>query len=96
MAQVIDAKISHPCSALGGVFGAGSYNTTSKTVKKSDPSKPPTELYVVIPVDQGTYPVLLFLHGFCLPNSWYSDLLTRISSQGYIVVAPEVYMCKIL
>ncbi|KAK4408259.1 Chlorophyllase-2, chloroplastic [Sesamum angolense] len=48
-------------------------------------------LFIVAPCEKGTYPPLLFCHGFMLGNKWYSDLLCHIASHGYIVVAPKFY-----
>ena len=36
-------------------------------------------------------PVIYFNHGFMLKNSYYSQLLSNIASQGFIVVAPQLY-----
>ncbi|CAI5475797.1 unnamed protein product [Closterium sp. Yama58-4] len=36
-------------------------------------------------------PVVVFQHGFASQNYFYSDLLSRIASHGYIVVAPQMY-----
>ncbi|WCJ21592.1 chlorophyllase 1 [Euphorbia peplus] len=56
------------------------------------PIKP---LLIVTPTVEGTYPVVLFLHGTCLLNSYYTDLLLHISSHGYIIVAPQLYTCPL-
>ncbi|KAG8370918.1 hypothetical protein BUALT_Bualt13G0033300 [Buddleja alternifolia] len=79
--------------ASDDVFEPGKYEVTTITVKTSYASKPPTELFIVAPVTEGTYPVLLFCHGFMLPNTCYKDLLKHIASHGYIVVAPKFYGC---
>lgn len=84
----IPAKIS---SSDDDVFETGKFDTITKTVKTSDASKPPTELFIVSPVTNGTYPVLIFCHGFLLSSSWYSQLLKHIASHGYIVIAPKFY-----
>ncbi|GJP42662.1 hypothetical protein CLOM_g2201, partial [Closterium sp. NIES-68] len=36
-------------------------------------------------------PVLLFQHGFAAKTHFYSQLLSRIASHGFIVVAPQMY-----
>ena len=56
---------------------------------------PPAHLFVVAPSVGGHYPVLLFKHGTFLANCAYSQLLLHIASYGYIVVAPQVYLCII-
>ncbi|KAK8933765.1 hypothetical protein KSP39_PZI015409 [Platanthera zijinensis] len=52
---------------------------------------PPKPLLVWAPSERGEFPVLIFLHGFLLYNSFYSQLLRHISSHGFIVVAPQLY-----
>ncbi|GKB55011.1 chlorophyllase, alpha/beta hydrolase fold protein [Tanacetum coccineum] len=69
-------------------FDNGSYTVKSTRVPKSSGSTPNPPLYIVYPTEKGTYPVILFLHGFSIPNTSYSDLFDFIASHGYIVVAP--------
>ncbi|KAI3682691.1 hypothetical protein L1987_82857 [Smallanthus sonchifolius] len=70
-------------------FDNGSYTVEKKSVPKSSSSDTPNPpLYIVYPTDNGTYPVILFLHGFSIPNTSYSDLFEFIASHGYIIVAP--------
>ncbi|KAF2314838.1 hypothetical protein GH714_036864 [Hevea brasiliensis] len=76
-------------------FQTGKFSTTYYQVEESDPASPPKPLLIVTPIIQGTYPVIIFLHGTCLSNSFYTDLLQHISSHGYIVVAPQLYSCLI-
>ncbi|PIA45044.1 hypothetical protein AQUCO_01700535v1 [Aquilegia coerulea] len=54
-------------------------------------SRPPKELLILSPKAKGKYPVIIFLHGFSLSNSYYTDLLKHIASHGYIIVAPQLY-----
>lgn len=82
-----------PANALATttqVFEAGRLSTGSFQVEKSDPSSPPKQLFIVTPTEEGTYPVLLFLHGTSLRATFYSLLFLHISSHGFIVVAPQV------
>ncbi|XP_057446991.1 chlorophyllase-1 [Lotus japonicus] len=51
----------------------------------------PKPLLVFTPTVPGTYPVILFCHGFCVLNSFYSSLLAHITSHGFIVVAPQLF-----
>ncbi|GJU83450.1 chlorophyllase, alpha/beta hydrolase fold protein [Tanacetum coccineum] len=69
-------------------FDNGSYTVKSTRVPKSSGSTPNPPLYIVYPTEKGTYPVILFLHGFSIPNTSYSDLFDFIASHGYIVIAP--------
>ncbi|PIN10980.1 Chlorophyllase [Handroanthus impetiginosus] len=75
------------------VFETGKYEVCTTTVRTSHSSKPPTRLFIVAPLTEGTYDVLLFCHGFMLANTWYTNLLRHIASHGYIVVAPKFYGC---
>ena len=51
---------------------------------------PPKPLLVAAPREAGEYPVLVFLHGYLVVNSFYSHLLQHVASHGYIVIAPQV------
>lgn len=72
------------------VFEAGNLSVKAIKVKKRDESRPPVELLVMAPEAKGTYPIVLFCHGYCTQTTWYSHLLRHISSHGYILVAPQV------
>ncbi|PIM99853.1 Chlorophyllase [Handroanthus impetiginosus] len=82
--------------ATMSVFEPGNLGIKTIKVKKSDASSPPAELFIVSPEAEGTYPVLLFCHGYCTGNSWYSQLLQHVSSHGYIVVSPRFYWCLLI
>ncbi|MCD7450392.1 hypothetical protein HAX54_005736 [Datura stramonium] len=49
----------------------------------------PCPLLVFSPTTEGSYPVLLFFHGFMLHPDSYKSLLLHISSHRYIVLAPQ-------
>lgn len=51
---------------------------------------PPKPLLVVLPKEEGEYPVVQFQHGFTLQNTFYSQLMSHVASYGFIVVAPQV------
>ena len=78
---------ARPASATAAVdvFKLGNYST--KAIRTSNA---PKTLFIVTPENEGTYPVLLFLHGYNICPCCYSQLLQHISSHGYIVVAPLV------
>ncbi|KAK4492401.1 hypothetical protein RD792_003206 [Penstemon davidsonii] len=78
------------------VFEHGNVKVKTIKVKKSNDSSLPAELLIVYPEAEGSYPVLLFCHGYCTKNSWYSQLLQHISSHGFIVVAPQLYKCLLI
>lgn len=52
--------------------------------------QPPMRLVVAVPTESGEYPVVVFQHGFCMANGFYTQLFEHIASYGYIVVAPQV------
>ncbi|KAL3645119.1 hypothetical protein CASFOL_010299 [Castilleja foliolosa] len=79
------------------VFEPGNYIVKTIKVKKCGvASPPPAKLLVFSPEFEGTYPVLLFCHGYCTNNTWYSQILSHVSSHGYIVVAPQFYQCLLI
>ncbi|KAF5820556.1 putative chlorophyllase [Helianthus annuus] len=81
-------SLSAPTSSTT-CFENGSYTVEKKSVPKSSSSDTPNPpLYIVYPTEKGTYPVILFLHGFSIPNTSYSSLFEFIASHGYIIVAP--------
>ncbi|RZS18982.1 hypothetical protein BHM03_00051321 [Ensete ventricosum] len=61
-----------------------------KAATGSSPSPPPKPLLVAFPSEEGEYPTLVFLHGYLLYNSFYSQLLHHVASHGFIIVAPQV------
>ncbi|KAI4345685.1 hypothetical protein L6164_012785 [Bauhinia variegata] len=78
-------------STLTNVFDTGKFTTTLQSVE-SGTSAPPKPLLVAAPVEAGTFPLLLFLHGFMLYNSFYSQLISHVASHGFIVIAPQLYL----
>ncbi|KAL3507839.1 hypothetical protein ACH5RR_033221 [Cinchona calisaya] len=48
---------------------------------------PPKPLLIGTPSEAGEFPGLLFLHGYLLNNSFYSQLFQHIASHGFIVIA---------
>ncbi|CAK9323481.1 unnamed protein product [Citrullus colocynthis] len=73
------------------VFETGKFEVTAITVKSDifSSSKP---LLVFTPTNPGSYPLILFLHGFSCAGSFYSHLLRLIASHGYVIAAPQLYM----
>ncbi|KAK3001608.1 hypothetical protein RJ639_020647, partial [Escallonia herrerae] len=73
------------------LFEKGELKVRRIQVKKTSSistSSPPSPLLIVAPEVEGTYPVLQFLHGWCMLNTCYTDLLELISSHGFVCVAP--------
>lgn len=75
------------------VFKAGGYPVEISNTRKlgSTAAPPPKQLLLAFPSQSGVYPVLLFFHGFMIPNTSYTQLLQHVASHGYITVAPRVY-----
>ncbi|XP_062161714.1 chlorophyllase-2-like isoform X4 [Alnus glutinosa] len=44
-----------------------------------------------MPSEAGEFPLLVFVHGYLLSNSFYSQLIQHIASHGFIVIAPKLY-----
>ncbi|KAL0348896.1 UNVERIFIED_CONTAM: Chlorophyllase-2, chloroplastic [Sesamum angustifolium] len=85
-------------AASANVFDIGNYTTTLIKVEARvcdrngrNPPSPIRPLLICSPSETGFFPVLLFLHGYLLYNSFYSQLIQHIASHGYIVVAPQLY-----
>ncbi|XP_068635445.1 chlorophyllase-2 [Aristolochia californica] len=72
---------NHTVSLLRSEPGASSFSLPS----------PPKPLLIASPQEAGEYPLLLFLHGYLLHNSFYSQLIVHIASHGFIVIAPQLY-----
>lgn len=74
------------------VFQSGNFKWKTFNVDTS-----PKPLLVFTPTVEGTYPVILFYHGFAILNSYYHKLLGHITSHGFIVVAPQlVYILTLI
>lgn len=88
--MVITSTSSVTCST---VFDIGNYKTKLLKIEPQTCSKhnsPPKSLLIGTPSEAGNFPVLIFLHGYLLYNSFYSQLIQHLSSHGFIVVAPQV------
>ncbi|KAH1046724.1 hypothetical protein J1N35_037508 [Gossypium stocksii] len=88
--------MSAPTSLATNVFGFGSYTTMLQKVESvttsSMPAPPPKSLLIATPSEAGEFPLLIFLHGYLLYNSFYSQLLQHVASHGFIVIAPQLYI----
>ncbi|CAI5956336.1 unnamed protein product [Closterium sp. NIES-65] len=62
----------------------------SATALPSNPPKP-LRIWSPKPASATALPVLLFQHGFSAQTIYYSRLLSRVASHGFIVVAPQPF-----
>jgi len=85
MAKIGEAKV-----VTTDVFEMGSIPWKSFNLDTSAPSSPPTTLLIFTPTVPAAYTVIVFYHGFFIPPSYYTQLLSRIVSHGFIVVAPQL------
>ncbi|KAK1564369.1 hypothetical protein Q3G72_001708 [Acer saccharum] len=86
----VEAKPNESAAELP-VFNLGSHTPTPITVETSNISSPPKSLFIVSPIEQGSYPVILFFPGTSISNNAYSQLFEHISSHGFVVVSPQLY-----
>ncbi|KAK3190118.1 hypothetical protein Dsin_029679 [Dipteronia sinensis] len=66
-------------------------NCCSSSVAVVPALPPPKPLLIATPCEAGEFPLLIFLHGYLLHNSFYSQLLQHVASHGFIVIAPQLY-----
>jgi len=74
------------------VFLSGKYKTVLIDTSSSGLANPPPKpLLIGSPAEvAGEFPVMVFLHGYLMETSFYSQLIQHVSSHGYIMVAPQV------
>ena len=74
---------------LSSIFNSGPYEVTIKEVASGDNGSP-RQFKIYEPSGaEGKVPVIHFLHGFQLKYNYYDDLLTRLSSHGFVVVSGQ-------
>ncbi|KAG4995687.1 hypothetical protein AAZX31_10G003300 [Glycine max] len=95
-------QLSVMCSSYSSnvdVFDTGKYTAKLLRVESESESythnnnfpPPPKSLLIATPLEGGDFPLLLFLHGYLLYNSFYSQLIQHVASHGFIVIAPQLY-----
>ncbi|GLT99559.1 hypothetical protein SLE2022_169930 [Rubroshorea leprosula] len=87
------ASTAAAAAAATNVFEIGSYRTLVQRVESSSllPAPPPKPLLIASPSEAGDFPILIFLHGYLLFNSFYSQLIQHVASHGFIAIAPQLY-----
>lgn len=48
-------------------------------------------VWIATPQQPGTYPLVVFQHGFLMANTYYSEMLEQVASHGFVVAAPQMY-----
>jgi chlorophyllase len=89
-AKLHSTEVVEPAVATTSVFQQGKLPVEVITVDHDAAPTPPVPILVATPKDAGTYPVAMLLHGFCLQNHFYEQVLRHIASFGFIMVAPQV------
>jgi len=74
---------------LTDIFNSGPYQVKTTDVASGD-SGAPRQFRIYEPTGiSGKVPVIHFLHGFQLKYTYYDDLLTHLSSHGFLVVSGQ-------
>jgi cathepsin B len=74
---------------LTDIFESGPYQVKTTDVASGD-SSAPRQFRIYEPTGiSGKVPVIHFLHGFQLKFSYYDDLLTQLSSHGFLVISGQ-------
>ncbi|MFZ5438371.1 MAG: alpha/beta fold hydrolase [Myxococcota bacterium] len=76
--------------STGSSFAPGPLETQQRDVAEGEAGAP-RPLRITAPREPGTYPVVQFHHGFLSERRTYDELLTRLASHGFVVVAPQLY-----
>jgi chlorophyllase len=78
--------------------GSGPYSTGPLQVRSvslaAGEDGAPVPLLIFAPQDPpagSCFAVVQFQHGFLLANSYFSEILTRLAADGFVVVAPQMY-----
>lgn len=89
-AQFLTPSPSAPYVGDSDPYEAGKLAVRTIDLKACE-NDAPTALRIHAPEVSGTYAVVLFQHGFMSRNSAYDEILTHLSSHGFVVVAPQMY-----
>ncbi len=76
--------------AGGNPYSRGPLPVKVTAVEACDQGNP-VPLLVFGPASAGSYPVILFQHGFLTRNEAYRELLSHVAGHGFVVVAPQMY-----
>ena len=88
--EIMNPRIEVLETAVTSVVQPGKLAVEVIAVDHDTNPTPPIPILIASPKDAGTYPVAMLLHGFCLQNHFYEEVLKHIASFGFIMVAPQV------
>ncbi|CAI5457658.1 unnamed protein product [Closterium sp. Yama58-4] len=97
MVAFFQAKLLDDSADLDDLMANPGHSPALSCLSPSSPPSlqfaPPKPLRLWVPVSssQLSAPLLVFQHGFAAKTHFYSQLLSRIASHGFIVVAPQMY-----
>jgi len=82
------------CLALTVLFAASSFAATSKTVSyKSGDEVVQGVLYT--PEGKGPFPAIVVIHEWWGLNDWVKEQAAKLSDQGYVTLAVDLYRGKV-
>ncbi|GJM99598.1 hypothetical protein PR202_ga16718 [Eleusine coracana subsp. coracana] len=90
--EIVKSQSTKAEAAVTSVFQPGKLAVEVITVDHDAAPTPPLPILIAAPKDAGTYPVAMLLHGFCLQNHFYEQVLKHIASFGFIMVAPQFHI----
>lgn len=80
---------AHNSKDLISIFSTGPYKVKITDVSLGD-NESPRQFRIFEPIEnEEKIPVIHFLHGFKLKYTYYNDLLTHLSSHGFIVISSQ-------
>ena len=79
----------HDSENLTSIFNSGPYQVKMIDIALGD-NGAPRQFRIFEPIGiKGKVPVIHFLHGFKLKYTYYNDLLTHLSSHGFLVISSQ-------
>ena len=79
-----------PYRSTGDPYAAGPLAVRTISLDRCQAGAP-LPLVIYAPEVAGTYPVVVFQHGFLSRNIEYSEILSHLAGHGFVVVAPQMY-----
>ncbi len=92
------AEAAAPYCGKGNPYDAGELSVRTIRLTRCQFGTP-KPLLVYTPESPGSYAVVVLQHGFMIRNECYGELMQHLASQGFVVVAPQMYepgLCALL